>query len=145
MMYDEELWKAEQQLIAMPQPSFKVEVQLLVDEWQKRLRIDDWVIKVTVAEDEDPGYFARTQYSSMYRSATMNFRHPSLHPTQDQCAATPDTECTVVHELLHLRLQVFKYFTSENQSEFIFDEIECAIDLTAQALVAAKRGVLRIA
>ena len=127
-----------------PEPTFEEQVQGYIDEWQARLRIDDWHIGLKVEREKDPGYYAQTAWSNMYRTAMMTIRHPDLQPNKDESPAPQDLECTVVHELVHLRLFPFRQFTEGKMNDYAHEEIECAVDLLAQALVAAKRGVTRI-
>lgn len=120
-------------------------VRELVKEWQARLRLDDWTFDIVVITETDPGLYGKVDYSLSDRFYRITVRHPDLHPPKHVSAACQDTEVTVVHELLHVRMWPFKY-ASEKPSEdsMMYDEMEAAIELTAQALVAAKRGQLRV-
>lgn len=121
--------------------TFKEEVTKLVKEWTKRLRVEDWSIELCFP-DGDIGSFALTECAPAYQAARITFRDPKHHPEQINSAAIFDHEVTVVHELLHVRtanipINAHNALSGDNMWE-------AALELTAQALVAAKRGKVRL-
>ena len=122
---------------------FRQEIIALTAEWQTRLRLNDWNITIAIMDGEDPGFFADSQSNLAYQAAHLRFRHPRLHPAQEDTAACIDTEATVVHELLHVRSNNLPE-EAHTALQKDLDRWECFIELTAQAMVAAKRGETRL-
>jgi hypothetical protein len=67
----------------------------------------------------------------------IEFLHPECME-EDGRTAVKDIEVTVVHELLHLR---FFYCLPNHEKDEFLPHVEQAIETTAIAMVAAKRGV----
>ena len=120
---------------------FQQEVIRLVKEWKIRLRLQDWDMEL-VFPAFDFGSIAEVTTNMNSKAAQISFRNPDIHPPQLQGSITHDTEVTVVHELLHIAEAALP---SEAKKILQNDpHHEAFIDLTAQALVAAKRGVERL-
>jgi hypothetical protein len=120
---------------------FQHEVTELVKEWQIRLRLLDWDILLRFPAEKIK-MFATSYTNPHYKSAEIVFRHPMHHGNQLDFAAASDTEVTVVHELLHV-----SHANMPDKADRLLmanPQWEAFIETTAQALVAAKRGVLRI-
>jgi len=108
------------------------ELTALCAEWQKRLRLQDWTVKVKIARerDMDANRAGQILWVSLKKVAlikildSVDYNHTDGWPQ--------DHEETLVHELLHLHNSRFP--TEENN----IDE-EVAITCVAQALVALKR------
>ncbi len=125
----------------IPVNTFQQEVIKFVQEWKVRLRLQDWDIEL-VFPQHDFGSVAEVVVNLPYKTAQISLRHPSIHPPQMQGILIFDTELTVVHELLHVAESTFpieaRNILQNNPHH------EAFIELTAQALVAAKRGVERL-
>lgn len=111
----------------------ELELQELCAEWQKRLRLQDWKVKVSLCRirDIDDSY-ARMKTRNYFKEADIQIAEATDRPEAD-----PDLEQTLVHELVHI------HFTQlETPTGYGLTILENGIDLTAWALVNAKRGIL---
>lgn len=97
------------------------EVQKHCRYWQNRLRLKDWHFKVSFVASFDDDRVGDTEFLADTQSAEIY-----ILKTGD------DHEQILVHELLHLR---FAIVHQDNNPTFEF-----AIDSTATALVALRRG-----
>jgi hypothetical protein len=116
---------------------FEQSVSALVSEWQKRLRLLDWDLKVIIESEEKP-YMAVARCAPAFQSVELLVVHPDFHPKDKPMHGVHrDLELTVVHELLHART----CSVPESVAEYFQSPVwEASIELMAQAMVAAKRG-----
>lgn len=107
-------------------------------EWQKVLRLQDWIVDTRIARARDMPLKDTSGVCSWNidgKEATISIVSPTDFP--DTLGIVQDMEKTLVHELLHLHYAPFDSFDSaslENKS------IEQSINCTAMALVTLKRG-----
>jgi hypothetical protein len=104
--------------------------------WQKRLRLQDWNVKVSTCRERDmciEGTQGSCNYSHQLKAALIQILDPSDYPPESITAQ--DIEVTLVHELLHLHFAALEPERDSPQHV----ALEQAIDLTAYALVAAYR------
>lgn len=105
------------------------ELQRLVNLWLKRLRLQDWQVKAECCTVADlPDALGQIPYDTEEKIATLKVRDDA------------PVESTVVHELLHLRLEPF---SDGDEAEPRHAEREIAINLMACCYIAAyprKRG-----
>lgn len=106
------------------------ELQVLCAEWQKRLRLQDWKVKVTFCRmrDMDDAY-GHMDTRNYFKEADIQIADPV-----DRTDASPDIEQTLVHELVHIHFAQLE--TPEGYGLTMFEN---GIDLTAWALVNLKR------
>jgi len=111
------------------------ESKAYVKYWQKQLRLLDWKIKVVVRYDpEEFNGFACMKHNLNFQMNTLEVLDPSL--IKEEWAGCRDLEVTIVHELLHTRfIHAIKRKKESDPHE------EMAIEVVAQALVAARRGI----
>ena len=112
------------------------ELQALCAEWQKRLRLQDWDVKVQLARRwaMEPGNQAECEWNLRKRIAVIR-----VLDSVDWNSDTPwpqDQEQSLVHELLHLH---FAPFRAEPETPQDVAQ-EQAIDAIARALVELKRA-----
>lgn len=106
-----------------------------LDEWQKRLRLQDWRITFEWFPLSDAGdSLGNCSWNAGRKMALIKLRRPDC--IGDGPESNRDLESTLVHELLHLQ---FLHVTPAQDDGPLFEIFESAIDLTAEALVAAKR------
>lgn len=117
------------------------EIEKLCREWQKRLRLQDWVVRIVFTNEFSS--FARTHVHPEHKGATIRIR-TAFSPFEHACL---DFEVTLVHELIHLHTSGFdfpiqdKWRRSENTDERArYEAYEAMVELLAQALVSTKRG-----
>jgi hypothetical protein len=105
--------------------------------WQQRLRLQDWVIRISIkrarAMRGAGGALGYAQYERSLKSAEIVLMDPIDHDEED--FVHYDLEQTLVHELLHLHFA--GYEAKEGSPEHLC--LEQAIDLSAYALIEAWR------
>lgn len=110
-------------------------MEKLLEEWQKRLGLTDWVI--SLYEDCEPGDFSdqavgETEFTESCKCAVVRILDPKYYGER---VKPYDGEKTLVHELLHLKLSLVAYQVSDLQERYMHQ----IIDDLARALVDAKR------
>lgn len=115
-------------------------LESLTKEWQKRLRLQDWDVKVGFKRHydmNDPANEAEMQMNSSLKRARVRLSNPA-----DYCNEfwPYDVEGALVHELLHIHFESMEHGIPKDDPRDIAKEQ--AIDLIALALVNAKRGVV---
>lgn len=114
---------------------------VLLKDWQVRLRLQDWDIKISIDNHYAVEGFGSAKILTKYKAAHIQLADPD---TIDNDLVINDIEVTLVHELLHVKadesLMDLDVLPKINES----NSWECFIDHTAQALVAAKRGEQRV-
>lgn len=119
------------------------EARALCDEWQKRLRLQDWRISVdvlrhyrmpeTVCEGgTEAAHMVKHRHT---KQAEITICHPDdVHPeTPDKPASL---EQSIIHELLHIHMDAWD--PEPDCSDYW--EMECAINLIADAMVALRHS-----
>lgn len=115
----------------------QTELESLLAEWQKRLRLRDWTVRikrVRVHEISIPGTDGTCTWGLETKRAIVEILDPIDYPPS-RFGYDQDVEKTIVHELLHLH---FAPFATQDGGPFDVAQ-EQAIDLIAGALVDAKR------
>jgi hypothetical protein len=112
------------------------QLQRLCAQWQKRLRVQDWDVRVRVKrrhQMELESKRAGCNYSLKLKEALIEIQSPLDY----QPSVWPnDMEQSLVHELLHLHFALFS--ADDETPEGVAQEQ--AIDLIASALVSLARG-----
>ena len=111
-------------------------IEDLLREWQERLRLLDWDIRVeenveVYGMDDNQGF---VEFAEPNKEAVISLLDPSQFVKDSYF--TYDVERTLVHELLHLKLCLIDKSESETQNRLVHQIIE---DL-AKALIDAKRA-----
>ena len=110
------------------------ELENLCWEWQVRLRLQDWDVKLRFARAyEIDGADARNVFQRNYKTSSIKI--VSAEDIDPSRLHQPDVEQSLVHELLHLHFASIDNFSGAELVIF-----EQAIDLIAWGLVNAKRG-----
>ncbi len=115
------------------------ELQALLPEWQKRLRLQDWTIRLAVHDDKGQGSIARMANQTNYHAAVIDL---VLDPSSDFPINT-DLEVTLVHELLHVQGGHLTEWLKKKKRRRYYDEMERLVEFAAIALVELKRRGLR--
>jgi hypothetical protein len=103
------------------------ECQALLEKWQSKLRLQDWHIKLKLADSESlQGKLGDCQPWLEDKKAIIRIIHPDDNPKRDFFDST--IEEILVHELLHLH---FEPLSSPRNTT----EMEQAINLITDALV----------
>ena len=114
------------------------DIENLLAEWQKILRLQDWDVKVLfVRGHEIDDCQARIIHYDNHKQALLKLRDPIDWTAKD---FPEDSELDLVHELLHLHMAPFVNTKPDKLEETC---IERAIELIAGALVGLKRKASR--
>ena len=105
-------------------------------EWQKRLRLDAWDVRIGIHRErtfDGGGRSGEISYSIESGKAVIKLLDPVDYPDED---FPQDMEATLVHELLHLK---FAAFTPQDDTleHRLFEQ---TVESMANLLVALKRG-----
>lgn len=123
-----------------PATPARAELEAWVTEWQRRLRLQDWDVKIQVRRRYDMSLanaHGTCTWELCKKLAAIEIMDPNDYDP-GSWAWVNDVEKTVVHELLHLH---FAPFASPDDGPADIAQ-EQAIDLIARALVDAKRGAV---
>jgi hypothetical protein len=114
------------------------ELQEKLVEWQKRLRLQDWLITTRIARNKDVSANSQGHCSWVInkKMATILILDPIDYPTDTMFKQ--DMEQTLVHELLHLHFAPFDDETDTPKEV----AIEQAVDCIAYGLVQLHREKL---
>lgn len=115
--------------------------RLLVDEWAKTLRVQDWVIEIEVVT-EYTTFLAQVDSQSNYKQSVMKIVKPENIPAS--IMGNKDPEVSIVHELLHLQAGHLNCLVAKNKYRRYHSDLERLVELTAIALVAQKREIERV-
>jgi hypothetical protein len=108
-------------------------------EWQRILRLQDWIISVGIFRKRDmkgENRCGEVEWTLEKRMASIRILDPVDYP--DGLMEEQDMELTLVHELLHLHLVAV---TPDHEDELRHCALEQAIDAISRGLVALKRGL----
>ena len=113
----------------------KKAAELLLSEWQRRLNLGDWVIRIEPdCLPDDMGLenvAGETEWIEVNKSAVIRIINPDLYGER---IIPFDFEKTLVHELLHL-----KFCLLESDDELRNRIVHMLIEDMARALVITKR------
>jgi hypothetical protein len=114
------------------------EMRELCTLWQKRLRLQDWNVRLQVKSMEDvEGGFARARIWQSEKSALVQIVDPADTNSLDvQVSGGRDLEEDIVHELLHLPCDAF---VPEDQDTPEYEAIEQMIGVLANCIVRLSR------
>lgn len=112
------------------------QLETLLAEWQKRLRLQDWVINIKF----DPQLLSQDRcgevnFLSSKKRARIGILPPELIGER---MSYPGVEATIIHELLHLHCSLFDSDFRVDSSELAGEEV--LINLVSQALWEAKHN-----
>ncbi len=107
-------------------------LQRVCRDWQHRLRLNDWEVKIVFASLEDLP--AESQGACDWNLHARTAEIKVLDPKEWDSAIPQDVENTVVHELIHLHLAPWD---TKNKAQEI--QMEQAIESLSGAFVSLKR------
>lgn len=116
----------------------EAELKELCALWQKRLRLQDWNVRLVVKDAEDmEDEFARVRPQLSTKCAVMHIRKmDDINSVDVQLSGERDIEEDVVHELLHLTCDPF---TPEDRESHEYEVIEQAVGVLANCIVRLSR------
>ena len=113
----------------------------LLKEWQHRLFLDDWIIKVAMVSEDELEEDLAGQTSFVY---TTKMAMISLtEPTKDNTGriAKYCIEQTLVHELLHCKMALMSNTNTTYESGYLYEHEHQLLDDMAKSLVMAKYNI----
>lgn len=105
--------------------------------WQKRLRLNDWIVKVEIARQREfstSDRLGEVTFNIHTKTALIKILNPVDYDDWDK----QDMENTLVHELLHLHFAYIHYHFGKNSDFYEMFE-EQAIESIASGLISAER------
>lgn len=96
--------------------------------WQNRLRLNHWTIAVDIREDNDD-----SEGRNNYSTSLMESRISLVHPNKHGAPGGYDMEFILIHELLHLIVEVNRH--SSNYEDHQAWELEAAINSLTRTLI----------
>lgn len=121
----------------------KNEEELLLKEWQARLGLQDWVIRLNYncvfGDMKNEEVQGETEFDTSIKCATIRIMNPK--EIEDRLLR-PDFEYTLIHELLHLKFGLIDGQVETYDSYVAYEVRHQLIDDLARALVMAKRGTI---
>lgn len=116
----------------------EAELKKLCALWQKRLRLQDWNVRLVVKTAEDiEENFANIRAELSQKSAVLFVRADDDTSSLDtQMSGARDIEEDIAHELLHLHCEPF---VPENQESPEYEAIEQAVGVLANCIVRLGR------
>ena len=110
------------------------ELTALCREWQERLSLQDWRVRVRYSEKfELDGLQGRCQTEKFLKSAVIR-----INPHRERADADDDfspIELVLIHELVHLHIDALWNFTHESTEHIL---VEQAIQCLARGMYRAK-------
>jgi hypothetical protein len=73
--------------------------------WQRRLRLDDWTLRVQVVRQQelDRNTWGNAEWDPVKKTGTIKVLDPQDYNLKG-AELRQDMECTIVHELVHIRI-----------------------------------------
>lgn len=113
------------------------QLEKLCRQWQERLRLQDWCIRVRFARYEEINTQGQVTWEAAHPDARILIQ-PMKYSTEKE--ARDPLEKTLVHELLHLHYWWLTQEEGQTITQTQHDLLEQAIDKTAWALFELKYG-----
>lgn len=112
----------------------QADIEKLLTEWQKILRLQDWQIKVSFARGHEiDGHQGRATIYLNFKQALIKLRDPIDWTDKD---FPDDSEIDLVHELIHLHIFAFDTTKPGTLERVALEQVD---ELLARALVGLKR------
>lgn len=114
------------------------ELQRSLEEWQKRLRLQDWIIKAKIVrgrEFDNDNNQGEISWILTKKMATILILDPIDYPSD--VMVSQDMENCLVHELLHLH---FAPISESDSGSSLHVEIEQAIESITSGIISSIRG-----
>ena len=88
--------------------------------WQKRLGLDDWTLSLQVVRQSeiDPDAWGSSHWDSRAKTATIQVLDPRDYNLKGADLRL-DMECTIVHELVHIRVSPLVSPNSHNLEDVV--------------------------
>jgi hypothetical protein len=98
--------------------------------WKSRLKLDDWSVKLVIAESADlrPGTLGNINWDTVKKTAVIKVLNRVAREAGSR-DALPEMEFTIVHELIHLELAPLPRTEESRSAE------EFAVNHLAEALL----------
>ena len=116
--------------------------------WKPQLRLDHMDFELVFSNaEEDRGHLAVCKIAPSRHMQKIEIRHPSQRCERDGEFFRRDLECVIVHELLHTKECPWRDHPSVEdlfqKDKWLISLHEDSLDAIAEALVRARRGIIR--
>lgn len=113
------------------------QLEAVMSEWQKRLRLQDWRLKIRMSRARDMSFqpaAAEIRWDKFMKTATISITDPL--DWDENMHGPRDIEQDIIHELIHLLYLPFDD-TKPNTPEWV--ALEQSINMLTDALIGLKR------
>ena len=111
----------------MTDTKFKTLVQKYMTNWRRKLRLEDWRIKLVLVKEnyatrhgETGSVYGSTEVNTELKSAIIKIAEPGTDRV-----ALAELEATVVHELLHLHFDPYPWGEDETRDSLMEQTVDC--------------------
>ena len=111
----------------MTDNKFKSQVQKYLTKWRRKLRLDDWRIKLVIVQEnyatrhgESGSVYGSTEVQTELKCALIKIAEPGTDRV-----ALAELEATVVHELLHLHFDLYPWGEDNTRDRLMEQTVDC--------------------
>ena len=111
----------------MTDNKFKSQVQKYLTKWRRKLRLDDWRIRLVIVQEnyatrhgESGCVYGSTEVQTELKCAVIKIAQPGTDRT-----AEAELEATVVHELLHLHFDLYPWGEDATRDRLMEQTVDC--------------------
>ena len=119
----------------------KKELIELLKEWQHRLFLDDWIIKVAIVDKEELDEDLAGHNSFIFTNKSAMIKLAKIEEEDNDRIAKCCMEYTLVHELLHCKMNLFSNLNSDYESAYLEAHEHQLLDEMAKSLIMAKYNI----
>lgn len=119
----------------------KKELIKLLKEWQHRLFLDDWIIKVAIVDKEELDEDLAGHNSFIFTNKSAMIKLAKTEEEDNDRIAKCCMEYTLVHELLHCKMNLFSNLNSDYESAYLEAHEHQLLDEMAKSLIMAKYNI----
>ena len=107
--------------------NFRIQVQKYLTKWRRKLRLDDWRIKLVIVQEnyatrhgESGSVYGSTEVQTELKCALIKIAEPGTDRV-----ALAELEATVVHELLHLHFDLYPWGEDATRDRLMEQTVDC--------------------
>lgn len=119
----------------------KKELIELLKEWQHRLFLDDWIIKAAIVDKEELDEDLAGHNSFIFTNKSAMIKLAKIEEEDNDRIAKCCMEYTLVHELLHCKMNLFSNLNSDYESAYLEAHEHQLLDEIAKSLIMAKYNI----
>lgn len=119
----------------------KKQLVKLLKEWQHRLFLDDWIIKAVIVDKEELDEDVAGHNSFIFTNKTAIIKLAKIDEEDNDRIAKCCMEYTLVHELLHCKMNLFSNSNTDYESAYLEAHEHQLLDEMAKSLIMAKYNI----